>query len=456
MSSGPRHCDVPRLAVIDKTGIYNDCSKEEVKSNVRADAPMFVPRKVEISRRTTVIDDESNLEVVTTQSSAKKIGIESTYQNGIRPCIITKSEKIVSDVNQNTMKSDGEDVKSIVDQPNSKVVPSEVFIADVSDTVVSSDIGANEPCTQCRGLSRSHSSSREDVCDVKGQGPDVDEPLKRSENCHTVKPSIVVGMQVDVEEKGIPEQDRVSVSSLSDVGRGYGHKISLWKGDITALQVDVIVNAANESLRGGGGVDGAIHEAAGPALMEECLMLGKCDVGEVKVTKGHQLPAKYIVHTVGPREVDKSSLEKCYWNSLVSVKEMGMKSIAFPCISTGAYGFPNKLAADVALSTVKKFMDYYRDYDIEVVFCVYSDRDEQIYLRHLPDYFINYHVMNHKDDNNVPSDRREERDFYCEAASIVRRVMPTTEMSHKDDNNVSSDRREEREFYSEAASSQPT
>lgn len=156
------------------------------------------------------------------------------------------------------------------------------------------------------------------------------------------------------------------------------------KGDITKLSVGAIVNAANESLLGGGGVDGAIHYAAGAQLLEECKLLGGCQTGEAKITKGYNLPAKFIIHTVGPvygheQGREDELLASCYWNSLLIAQERGIKTIAFPCISTGVFRFPKDEAAKIAVDTIKSFISKYPDALEEIIFVTHEELDFNIY-----------------------------------------------------------------------------
>jgi O-acetyl-ADP-ribose deacetylase (regulator of RNase III) len=139
-------------------------------------------------------------------------------------------------------------------------------------------------------------------------------------------------------------------------------KIEVWQGDITTLKVDAIVNAANSSLLGGGGVDGAIHRAAGPGLLEECRKLNGCRTGEAKITGGYRLPASHVIHTVGPiwhggKNHEDELLANCYRNSLALAAHYSLKTIAFPAISTGVYSFPMERATKIAVSEVKNFLE---------------------------------------------------------------------------------------------------
>ena len=156
------------------------------------------------------------------------------------------------------------------------------------------------------------------------------------------------------------------------------------KCDITKLNVDAIVNAANNSLLGGGGVDGAIHRAAGKELLAECRTLCGCETGRAKITKGYNLPAKYVIHTVGPvysgSSEDPKLLASCYRNSLDLAKENDVHSIAFPAISTGVYGYPIREATEIAVGTVSEWIKK-NGYVISVIFSCFSDRDLDIYSK---------------------------------------------------------------------------
>ncbi|MBN1384521.1 MAG: O-acetyl-ADP-ribose deacetylase [Elusimicrobia bacterium] len=159
--------------------------------------------------------------------------------------------------------------------------------------------------------------------------------------------------------------------------------IEIILGDITKLKVDAIVNAANKSLLGGGGVDGAIHIAAGPGLLEECRGLGGCQTGEAKITKGYNLPAKYVIHTVGPvwhggSSGERDLLADCYKNSLSLALKNKIKSIAFPSISTGVYRFPMEKAAPIALNEVKIFIEKNTGLK-KVIFVSFSESNFKIY-----------------------------------------------------------------------------
>jgi O-acetyl-ADP-ribose deacetylase (regulator of RNase III) len=159
--------------------------------------------------------------------------------------------------------------------------------------------------------------------------------------------------------------------------------IKLLRGDITTLKVDAIVNAANRSLLGGGGVDGAIHRAAGPELLEACRALNGCETGEAKITPGFRLPSSYVIHTVGPvwhggSNEEQELLGRCYRKSLELALEHSLTSIAFPNISTGVYGFPKTLAAEIAIETVRKFLEQHQPV-LEVIFVLFDSENEILY-----------------------------------------------------------------------------
>lgn len=159
--------------------------------------------------------------------------------------------------------------------------------------------------------------------------------------------------------------------------------IKIIQDDITKLTVDAIVNAANKSLLGGLGVDGAIHQAAGPELLAECRQLHGCETGQAKITKGYQLPAKFVIHTVGPiysgSKQDNELLKDCYINSLDLAKAHNLHSIAFPAISTGAYGFPAAPAAHIAFTAVQSWLLEHSDYQMKVIMCAFDAKTAELY-----------------------------------------------------------------------------
>ena len=191
---------------------------------------------------------------------------------------------------------------------------------------------------------------------------------------------ILMKLRAEFAENGIPEKTDINRLSFGPVAG-----ISVEFGDITQSDCECIVNAANNTLLGGGGVDGAIHRVAGRELMEECRMLNGCNTGEAKITKGYGLKAKYVIHTVGPRyreENDEALLIQCYKNSMRLAKEYNIRSIAFPAISTGKFCYPYEEATRIAVETVSEWMRGNRDHEISVTFmCVEP---------HIYDYFCGH------------------------------------------------------------------
>uniref|UniRef100_A0A7N5KRQ7 Mono-ADP ribosylhydrolase 2 n=1 Tax=Ailuropoda melanoleuca TaxID=9646 RepID=A0A7N5KRQ7_AILME len=201
------------------------------------------------------------------------------------------------------------------------------------------------------------------------------------------------------EMKGKSQNDEENTQETSQVKKSLSEKVSLYRGDITLLEVDAIVNAANASLLGGGGVDGCIHRAAGPCLLAECRNLNGCETGHAKITCGYDLPAKYVIHTVGPiarghiNGSHKDDLANCYKSSLKLMKENNIRSVAFPCISTGIYGFPNEPASVIALSTIKEWLTKNHHEVDRIIFCVFLEVDFKIYKKKMSEFFP-------ADDNN--------------------------------------------------------
>lgn len=173
--------------------------------------------------------------------------------------------------------------------------------------------------------------------------------------------------------------------------QSFNDRIGLIRGDITKLEVDAIVNAANNSLLGGGGVDGAIHNAAGPGLWEECSTLDGCDTGDAKITGAYELPCKKVIHAVGPvyssrfKKESETNLASCYTKSLQLAVENDCKSVAFSALSTGVYGYPSNAAAPVAIGAVKKFLESADGEKLEkVIFCTFVVKDVDAYNHWLP------------------------------------------------------------------------
>ncbi|KAI1367244.1 MACRO domain-containing protein [Xylaria arbuscula] len=185
-----------------------------------------------------------------------------------------------------------------------------------------------------------------------------------------------------------------SPSPFKGATAAYNNQIATIRGDITKLAVDAIVNAANRSLLGGGGVDGAIHRAAGPGLLAECHTLGGCATGNSKITNAYELNCRKVIHTVGPvynenyAERCAAALKGCYWSALNLAVQNGLKTIAFSAISTGVYGYPSGQAAYIACATVKEFLETEHGRKLDkIIFVTFEEKDVQAYNRLLPRFF---------------------------------------------------------------------
>ncbi|KAF7274151.1 hypothetical protein GWI33_013175 [Rhynchophorus ferrugineus] len=212
---------------------------------------------------------------------------------------------------------------------------------------------------------------------------------QKSPNCETLENIPTWKTYASIKKATLPAKKQTLSDIVIDNSKNeiLAEKISIYIGDITHLEVDAIVNAANKSLLGGGGVDGAIHRGAGKYLLAECKTLGGCETGEAKITGSYQLPSKYIIHTVGPVGEKPGYLRNCYENSLKLALENNLRSIAFPCISTGIYHYPNEAAAHIAAGVVRKKLEEHADKFDRVIFCLFLDIDTNIYESILQSYF---------------------------------------------------------------------
>ncbi|KAJ4355253.1 hypothetical protein N0V95_003083 [Ascochyta clinopodiicola] len=237
----------------------------------------------------------------------------------------------------------------------------------------------------------------------------------------------------------------------------YNDRISVIRQDITTLAVDSIVNAANTSLLGGGGVDGAIHCAAGPELLDECGTLGGCETGSAKITDGYELPADKIIHAVGPIYWNKSKdeaaslLASCYKTSLQLAVENDCKSIAFSALSTGVYGYPSGEASLVALETVRRFLEDEEEADKldRVIFCNFLQKDEDAYFKNIPTFFPPITAVHANVDDNFTDDEEEHA---TEATTEILSQLPdapTDEPVDIDDAEEPSQKKQKREDVSD-------
>jgi len=227
-----------------------------------------------------------------------------------------------------------------------------------------------------------------DAVDAKNEEKEDSDAIARDDE---TKPEDENTVEDDPEWiKQLKEDLKKDVESKKiDLKLDLSDKVSVFVGDITKLEIDAIVNAANSSLLGGGGVDGAIHRAAGKMLYMENKTLDGCEEGEAKSSGGYHLPAKFVISTVGPQGEYPDILSKCYTSCLALLSNNSLKSIAFPCISTGVYGYPNTGACNVALRTVRQWLEEEENHKKidRIVFCLFLQKDQDIYKKMLPHVF---------------------------------------------------------------------
>ncbi|KAK8867386.1 MACRO domain-containing protein [Apiospora arundinis] len=231
--------------------------------------------------------------------------------------------------------------------------------------------------------------------------------------------------------------DKAETTPVPGASPKHNDRVALIRGDITTLAVDAIVNAANKSLLGGGGVDGAIHRAAGEGLLRECRTLGGCDTGHAKITDAYNLPCKKVIHTVGPiyddlrPERSEAALRACYRSSLELAVQHGLKTIAFSAISTGVYGYPTLDACRVACDTVKRFLDQDGEKLDKVVFVTFEGKDVRSYDSTLPLFFP-------PDTKTTPDQVKAAKDQAAEAEATASKLpdVPTTDPADTDPDHV--------------------
>ncbi|KAI2605632.1 MACRO domain-containing protein [Hypoxylon sp. NC1633] len=223
--------------------------------------------------------------------------------------------------------------------------------------------------------------------------------------------------------------DASRLSPLKSPSSSHNDRVGLFRGDITTLSVDAIVNAANNSLLGGGGVDGAIHRAAGPRLLRECSTLNGCPTGSSKITDAYDLPCKKVIHAVGPiyddsdPAVSEAALRGCYRSSLELAVQNRLKTVAFSAISTGVYGYPSMDAANVACDTVRKFLDGDDGQKLDkIVFVTFEEKDVRAYNHFLPYHFPPYSDVSTHDENATGGQTAE-----AEAKASQLPSVPTTD-----------------------------